>query len=300
MYVRRPFRLRVPLPVPLIHVKSLAHADERLSVYANMRDAELAQRTDPLNADAHAGVFIAEGELVLRRLIGSRFKVQSVLTTPSRVDSLADALVGLDPAVPTFLAPQAVLNEIVGFNMHRGVLGVGVRGPGLTVDDLLARPGPILVLEDLVNHDNLGGVFRNAAALGGPGVSVLLSPRCADPLYRKSLRVSMGLVLGVPFARAAAWPGVLDGLRERGLEVWAMTPKAGSLELGNLLRGEPKRLALVLGSEGPGLTNEAFARAGRAVRIRMHPADPAVDSLNVAMAGGIALALLGQAGWIGG
>lgn len=285
--------------MPLVHVTSLADPDPRLGVYANMRDAELAQRTDPLDESAHAGLFIAEGELVLRRLIGSRFKVQSVLTTPARVESLRDALDRLDPDVPVFLAPQSVLNDIVGFNMHRGVLGIGIRGPGLTVADLAARPGPILVLEDLVNHDNLGGIFRNAAALGGPGVSVCLSPRCADPLYRKSLRVSMGLVLGVPFARSASWPSDFDVLRASGYTVWAMTPKPGSVDLGDLLTGPPGRLALVVGSEGPGLSDEAFKAADRLVRIRMHPADPAVDSLNVAMAGGIALALLGQAGWIG-
>lgn len=289
----------VPFGVPIVHVDSLAHADQRLSVYANMRDAELAQRHDPLDPRAHAGVFIAEGELVLRRLIQSRFAVQSVLTTPARAPALADMLAALDPAVPVFLAPPAVLDQIVGFNMHRGVLGVGVRGPGLTFDDLLALPGPMLVLEDLVNHDNLGGVFRNAAALGGPGVSILLSPRCADPLYRKSLRVSMGLALGVPYARATQWPGTLNDLKSRGTQVWALTPNPGSVDLGDLTRGPPLRVALVLGSEGSGLSEPAFQAADKLVRIRMHPADPAVDSLNVAMAGGIALALLGQAGWIG-
>lgn len=278
----------------LIPVSTLS--DPRLAPYANMRDAELAQRTDPLDAAAHGGLFIAEGELVVGRLIASRFRVQSVLTTESRLETLRASLAPLPPETPVFVADQPTMNQIVGFNMHRGVLAIGVRGPSLTLSDLLTRGGPTVVLEDLTNHDNLGGVFRNAAALGGAGVSVLLSPRCADPLYRKSIRVSMGAAMCVPFLRAAAWPDVLNEIAAAGYEIWGMTPSADAVELGQASHGlgPSSRVAILLGSEGPGLTPETLAACTKRVRIAMHKADPAIDSLNVAMTSGIALHCLGD------
>jgi tRNA G18 (ribose-2'-O)-methylase SpoU len=163
----------------------------------------------------------------------------------------------------------------------------------MTVAEVCGRGGPVVVLEDLVNHDNIGGIFRNAAALGGAGVGVVLSPRCADPLYRKSLRVSMGCALDVPCARAADWPGVLGELREAGFETWAMTPKDGAVAIGEAARGlSGKRVAVVLGSEGPGLTDEAIGACAVRVGIPMNRVSESIDSLNVAMAAGIALACL--------
>lgn len=282
--------------MPLIPVQDLSHP--LLAPYANMRDAELAQRQDPLNPAAHAGLFVAEGHLVLRRLLTSRYRTQSVLLADNRADELAPDLARLDPATPVFVAPQALFNDIVGFNMHRGVLAIGERGRDLSLADLLARPGPMLVLEDTCNHDNLGGIFRNAAALAGPGCSILLSPRSADPLYRKSLRVSMGTILAVPFARADAWPDALTTLAAAGFETWALTPKAGAIDLPALtadLRARPRKIALVLGSEGPGLTEAALAACTHRVKIPMFKAAPEVDSLNVAMAAGIALYGVGMA-----
>lgn len=277
----------------LIPVSTLS--DPRLAPYANMRDAELAQRTDPLDAAAHGGLFIAEGELVVGRLIASRFRVQSVLTTESRMETLRDSLAPLAPETPLFIADQQTMNQIVGFNMHRGVLAIGVRGPSLSLPELLLRGGPIVVLEDLTNHDNLGGVFRNAAALGGTGVCVVLSPRCADPLYRKSIRVSMGAALCVPFIRATAWPDVLQDIAAAGYQVWGMTPGADTVELSEATRGlgPTSRVAVLLGSEGPGLTPEALAACTKRVRIAMRKTDPTIDSLNVAMASGISLHCLG-------
>ena len=276
-------------------------ADPRIALYANMRDAELAQREDPLDARAHAGVFIAEGELVVRRLASSRFRTQSILTTPTRLRTLDDLAAQLPSDTPIYLAEQEVLNQIVGFNMHRGVLAIGERTGSDDLESLLARPGPVIVLEDLTNHDNLGGVFRNAAALGGAGVWVLLSPRCADPLYRKSLRVSMGLALSVPYVRAAdtEWPGVLDRLRGAGYAAWAMTPRKGAVGMREAVAGRSGsggsgKVALVLGSEGPGLTEACIRACDRAVCIEMDKADEAVDSLNVTMAAGIALYALGR------
>jgi tRNA G18 (ribose-2'-O)-methylase SpoU len=277
----------------LIPIQSLS--DPRLAPYANLRDAELAQRADPLDAQAHQGLFIAEGELVLRRLIASPFAVHSVLTTPAQVERLRDALGRLPPQTPVFLAEQPVLNDIVGFNMHRGVLGIGRRGPALPLDRLLARPGPVVILEDLVNHDNLGGIFRNAAALGGPGVWIALSPRCADPLYRKSIRVSMGTALCVPFARLDSWPGGLRTIREAGFDIWGLTPSSQAQSIGEACRMAPdSRIALVLGSEGPGLTSATLDACSRLVCIPMRKADAEVDSLNVAMSLGIALHCLGD------
>lgn len=277
----------------LVPIESLA--DPRIALYANMRDAELAQRADPLDPAAHAGVFIAEGELVVRRLVRSRFKTQSVLTTPTQLKSLDDALAGLPAATPIYLAEQDLLNQIVGFNMHRGLLAIGERGAPPLLSDLLQRRGPVLILEDLGNHDNLGGIFRNAAALGGPGVWVLLSPRCADPLYRKSLRVSMGLVLSVPFTRAESWPATIPEVSIAGFETWGLTPQDGAISLRAARGGNSiGRVALVLGSEGPGLTDQALAVCDRRVRVEMEKADEAVDSLNVAMAAGIALYSMGR------
>lgn len=278
-----------------VHAQALAD-DPRLAPYANMRDAELAQRADPLDPAAHAGLFIAEGELVVRRLLASRFACQSVLLADNRLDALESDLARLPEPTPVFIAEPKVLSEIVGFNMHRGVLAIGVRGPGLRVADLLNRSGPIVVLEDLVNHDNLGGVFRNAAALGGQGVSVLLSPRCADPLYRKSLRVSMGAVLSVPFARSETWPEDLHLLARSGFQTLAMVADATAQPIGQVAHFPESRWALVMGSEGPGLTPEAIAACQRRITIPMAKADPAIDSLNVGMAAGIALYEVARAG----
>lgn len=279
----------MPTP-PLIPVDSLA--DPRLAPYAGMRDAELAQRTRPGEAAAHGhlgGLFVAEGELVVRRLIRSPFATDSVLLADNRVESLAADLADLPPGTPVFTAPQRLFNTIVGFNMHRGVLALGRRAEPHALEALLGRPGPLVILEDLVNHDNLGAVFRNAAGLGGAGCSVLLSPRCADPLYRKSLRVSMGHVLSVPFVRLTDWPGDLGRVSAAGWRILALTPRPAAVSIEEAAVGP--RSAILLGSEGPGLTPEALAAADISVRIPMAPLDDdqTIDSLNVAMAAGIAL-----------
>jgi len=282
-------------PMPLITITSLS--DQRLAPYANMRDAELAQRADPSNAAAHGGLFIAEGELVVRRLIHSRFQTVSVLTTPARLQTLGNALDGMSPDIPIYLANQHLMNDIVGFNMHRGVLAIGARGGGLAVADLLTRRGPLILLEDVNNNDNLGGIFRNAAALGGPGCAVVLSPACADPFYRKSLRVSMGSVLGVPFARSVDWRQDLHTIRQSGFRLWGLTPRPSAQDITGLVR-EPapqsSRVAILLGAEGPGLTEESLNICDNRVRIPMRPG-PEVDSLNVGVASAIALYCLGTA-----
>lgn len=269
--------------------------DPRVADYANIRDAELLQRADPLDPRGHRGLFIAEGELVVRRLLESRFTAKSILTTEQQARKLEDLTLVLGDRTPVYLADPAVLNGIVGFNIHRGMLAIGVRDGGPPLAEVLARPGPFLILEDLCNHDNLGGVFRNAAALGGAGVTILLSERCADPLYRKSLRVSMGNVLAVPFTRLSDWPNPTGAdaatIRASGVQTWAMTPSPDAIDLAQAAAetAPGTRIALLLGSEGPGLSETAIRSADRRVRIPMHRAQPSVDSLNVAVAAAVGL-----------
>ena len=267
-------------------------ADPRLAPYATLRDAELLHRQSPSNpVIGSAGAFMAEGELVVRHLIDSPFGVESVLTTPNRLRTIQDALERLPPETPVYLADQPLMNSIVGFNIHRGLLAVGLRGREPTAAELIARARVLLVLEDLVNHDNIGAMFRNAAALVGPSAGILLSPRCADPLYRKAIRVSMGHALRVPFALLPDWPAGLADVKAAGYRVIALSPEPGAADLHDLearLRADahPPRLALLLGTEGAGLTPAALAAADERIRI---PMARGVDSLNVAVAAAIAL-----------
>lgn len=212
-------------------------------------------------------------------------------------------MAGLGDEAPVFVAEQSVLNEVVGFNIHRGILAAGIRPRPTPLEQLLQRPGPFVILEDLFNHDNIGSIFRNAAALGGAGVTVLLSPRTADPLYRKALRVSTGHALLIPWARLEEWPGDLDRLREAGVRLLAMTPGEGSREVREVTGGWSRsgsgggevprqpRIGIMMGTEGPGLTEAAMARADERVRIDMPPGPSGApaDSLNVAVAAAIAL-----------
>jgi len=274
----------------LLPIDSLA--DPRLAPYANLRDAELHQRADPLHP---GGLFIAEGELVVRRLLASRYAAHSVLITPTRVKTMQGALAALPEHVPVYVAPQALVNSIVGFNIHRGVLALGARPtPTVLAPDELpesVRSARVLVvMEDLTNHDNVGAIFRNLAALAGPGQSaVLLSPRCADPLYRKSLRVSVGHALTVPFARIGPWPGSIQTLRAAGWRVIALGTREGARDLDPAAGPVAGRVCLIVGSEGPGLGDKTLAMADEIARI---PMASGVDSLNAATACAVALAAM--------
>jgi tRNA G18 (ribose-2'-O)-methylase SpoU len=230
------------------------------------------------------GLVIAEGALVVRRLLASRFPVRSVLGVPRRLAELAGDLAGLD--VPVYSTSAEVMAEVVGFHLNRGVLAVADRPPALPVDDVVAGARRLAVLEGVGDHENLGALFRNAAAFGVDGV--LLGTGCSDPLYRRSVRVSMGHVLGVPFTALTPWPDGLKLLRDRGFRVLAMTPSDDARPL-TAQAGE-ERVAVLLGSEGPGLTAEAIAAADAAVRV---PMAGGVDSLNVATAGAVAFYALG-------
>jgi len=252
-------------------------SDPRLAPFRHLNEPSLRDRIE-----AAEGIFIAEGPGVVADLVGSRFRVRSVLLDSRRRHELQDVLDRID--APILVASGPVIEGVAGFPFHRGVLAAVDRGPGLEPDQVVAGVSTVVVAEALNDHENLGALFRNARALGAG--AVLLCPRCADPLYRRSVRVSMGAVLHLPYARLAHWPAGLGRLRGDGFTVLALTPDpaAGSLEALSLAPGE--RVALVVGAEGPGLTPAALGQADRLVRI---PMSGGTDSLNVSTAAAIAL-----------
>lgn len=227
------------------------------------------------------GLVVAEGVTVVRRLLDSPYPVRSLLGVSRRLDELADDLAGLD--VPAYATDAATMAAVVGFHLNRGVLAVADRATPPAPGGLAAGARVLAVLEGVGDHENLGALFRNAAALGVDGV--LLGPRCSDPLYRRSVRVSMGHVLRVPFASLPEpWPASLDVLRVAGFTVVALTPGVDAVPLA-AARLAGRRVALVLGAEGSGLSAAALAAADVRVRI---PMATGVDSLNVATAGAVA------------
>jgi tRNA G18 (ribose-2'-O)-methylase SpoU len=251
-------------------------ADQRLADYRDLTTAD--RRPD---RPGGRGLVIAEGVVVVRRLIDSPYPVRSLLGVPRRLDELEPDLAPLD--VPAYAADADTMAAVVGFHLNRGVLAVADRAAPPDPLELAARARLLAVLEGVNDHENLGSLFRNAAALGVDGV--LLGPRCADPLYRRSVRVSMGHVLRVPFAELPGqWPDSLEGLRVAGLRVAALTPAPDAVPLAAAgLAGA--RTALLLGAEGPGLTDAALAAADLRVRI---PMAAGVDSLNVATSAAVA------------
>lgn len=264
--------------VPLDSQHALASAE--LEPYVRLRDRDLAGRTD--------GLFVAEGEVVVRVLASARqarFRVRSLLVEQRRVETLRDVLGGLGDDVPAYVVAQDVMNDVVGFAIHRGILALGERGAPIAPESLLAGSGAALAigLVGLTNHDNVGSVFRNAAAFGAR--AVLLDTATCDPLYRKSIRVSVGGALVVPFARCESADAMLDTIEAAGWE--ALSLSARGEELLDAVVREPaaRGRVLLMGTEGDGLPAHVLARTRR-VRIDM---TPALDSLNVAVASGIAL-----------
>jgi len=240
--------------------------------------------SDPDLLRAH-GLFVAEGRLVVRRVLeDSRYRVHSVLVNAAARRQLADVLEPLD-GVPVVDASRDELETITGFSIHRGCLALVHRPAPPAVDEVIALGDTLLVLDGVANADNVGGAFRNAAAFGAAGV--IVGPTCCDPLYRKAIRTSMGAALRVPFARAAAWPDALRAVRAGGFLLAALTPRAPSEPLDQfVLRARGRRVALVAGAEGAGVSHEVADVADARVRI---PMAPEIDSLNVAVAIGIAL-----------
>ena len=244
------------------------------------------------------GLFVAEGRLAVRRLLASRFRTRALLVVDSALAGLEHALAarGDDRALKLHVADAAQLRLVTGFRFHRGCLGLGERpGPEEEVAELPpAEPGrPLVVLDGVSDPDNVGSIFRNAAAFGAAGV--LLSPACADPLYRKAIRTSMGTTLQLPFTVAGAgeWPGVLERIRAAGARVVALTPLQPADDIEAFVRrGGGAGVALLLGNEGDGVSRAALDLCDERVRIDIAPA---VDSLNVANAAAIALQRLRSA-----
>ena len=258
--------------------------DPRLADYTRLTDAGL--RT---HLEAERGLFIAEGTKVITRAVAAGYPVRSMLLGRSRLidlESLGQA------EAPVYVVPDEVAERLTGYRVHRGALASLARRPLPEVGDLIAGARRIVVLEDLVDHANVGAIFRCAAALGVD--AVVLSPRCADPLYRRSVKVSMGAVFAIPYARMGDWFDGLADLKSAGFRVLALTPDDGATPVGAALKGAGGQVALLFGTEGDGLSARWLHEADEAVRIPMNPAARAagVDSLNVVAAAAIACHLL--------
>lgn len=263
--------------------------DPRIGVFLNQKDAWLRAAHNPESSGSEVpdhGRFIAEGVLVVEHLLDSRFPVESLFVSRSRVAGVEDLLRRVPESVPIYVAEQSVMDEIVGFPIHRGLLACGKRLPNPDPIELAKASRALIVLEDLSNHDNVGSVFRSAAALGGSGVGVLLSARCCDPLYRKSLRVSMGHALKVPFAVCEDLPALMPSLHEQGFVSLALTPDAGAEPLSLHANGDIDRSVLCFGAEGPGLTERLMQAVSHRVCI---PMASNVDSLNIAVAAAVTM-----------
>jgi len=253
-------------------------ADPRLADYARLTDVQLRRSLEPAE-----GLFIAEGEKIIRRAIAAGYPVRSLLVAEDKLDSIAG--VAAASPVPLYVLPPRVAEQLTGYRVHRGALASMQRLPLPQSSDLLARARRIVVLEDIVDHANVGAVFRCAAALGFD--AVLLAPRCADPLYRRAVKVSMGAVLAVPYARLDDWRAGLAGVRAAGFTLLALTPDPAAVPIGDVRRDD--KMALLIGGEGSGLSGRWLDAADLAVRI---PMSRGVDSLNVAAATAIACYLL--------
>jgi tRNA G18 (ribose-2'-O)-methylase SpoU len=248
--------------------------DPRLDPYRNVRDRDLVGRR---------GRFMAEGRVVLEKLVGAAPDlIESILAAEGRAPGLEHILKDVPAGVPIYLAAQPVMDQVVGFPIHRGILAIGRRPDRDPAEVLRGLPPRALVvgLVGIANHDNMGGLFRNAAAFGAG--AVLLDETCCDPLYRKAIRVSVGAALTVPFCRVGSAGDLLDRLAAEGFEPVALSP-SGDLDLSDL-RPAP-RTAVLFGAEGPGLSPDLLARV-RSVRIAMAGG---FDSLNVATTSGIVL-----------
>jgi tRNA G18 (ribose-2'-O)-methylase SpoU len=254
--------------------------DPRLDPFRHLRDADIRHAVE-----AEHGVFVAEGTTVIRRLVRSEVRSRAFLLLPRVAEQLADDLAGCDATV--FVADRDIMASVAGFDVHRGALALAERPPARDAATLIETARTLAVLEGLNDHENLGAVIRSAGALGIDGL--LLDPTCADPLYRRTVRVSMGEVLFLPWARLQPWPDALARLRAAGFAVVALTPSADAAPIGEVLATVPRRVALLLGAEGPGLSSGALAAADRRARIPMR--DQA-DSLNVGHAAAIAFHLV--------
>jgi tRNA G18 (ribose-2'-O)-methylase SpoU len=251
--------------------------DPRLRDYQHLRDPSRR-----MGIERAKGIFIVEGHRSVAELLASRYRARSILVTTEHAPRYAHVV-----DVPVFALPAQEVEQLTGVHFHRGALASADRPVPPSVGELATGARRLLVVEAVNDHENVGALFRNAAAFGVDGV--VLDPTAADPLYRRATRVSLGHVLHVPFARAARWPEELADLRRSGVAVVALTPGPTAEPLATLAASSPERVALLVGAEGPGLSDAALAAADRRVRI---PMAAGVDSLNVATAAAIALSVL--------
>ena len=254
--------------------------DARLSDYLNLTDVALRSRTEP-----ELGLFIAESAAVIRRALSAGYRLRSVLMDDRWLQDLEDVVQAAEgQGAQVLLADRQVLESVTGFHVHRGALAAMHRPPLRSIAQVVEGARRIVILEDIVDHTNVGAIFRSVAALGAD--AVLVTPRCADPLYRRSVRVSMGAVFHVPWTRIDPWPQSVTVLRDAGVAIAALALRDDAVNLDELASAPPRRLALVLGAEGDGLSASALEAADLCVRI---PMEAGIDSLNVAAASAVAL-----------
>ena len=252
-------------------------ADQGLGDYLNLTDVALRRATEPAG-----GLYIAESSKVIARAVAAGHVPRSALMLEQWLPDLEPLLNAFD--IPVFIGAGEVLESLTGFSLHRGALASMHRPELPTVADLLQDARRVVVLEDIVDHTNVGAIFRSVAGLGAD--AVLVTPRCADPLYRRSVRVSMGTVLQVPWTRLPEWPEGAAQLHAAGFHIAALALSDAAVELDVFAGSAPDRVALILGAEGDGLSPEALTLADTVVTIPMRHG---VDSLNVAAASAVAL-----------
>jgi tRNA G18 (ribose-2'-O)-methylase SpoU len=255
-------------------------ADERVSDYFTLTDVKLRTRIEPAR-----GLYLAESEKVVRRSLAAGHRPRSFLMGERWLTDLSDLVAQAESdGVPVYFAQPGVIEAMTGFHLHRGVLAAMHRPRLVAPEVLLENASRVVVLEDIVDHTNVGAVFRSAAALGVD--AVLITPRCADPLYRRAVRVSMGTVFQVPWTRIDHWPSGVQVLQDHGFTVAAFALGDGAISLDDLAADQPDRLAMVFGTEGDGLSRLAIKGADLVVKI---PMAGGVDSLNIAAASAVAI-----------
>lgn len=250
--------------------------DPRLADFTGLTDVELRRRREPAE-----GLFIAEGEKVIRRALQAGYPMRSMLLSAKWAEIMRDVIEGAD--APVHLVTPELAEQVTGYHVHRGALASMGRRPLPGPQTLLADARRVVIMEAVNDHTNIGAIFRSAAALGMDGV--LLSPSCADPLYRRSVKVSMGAVFSVPYARLDSWPHDLESVRQAGFTLLALTPDEEARPLDDVAPHRLSRAALLLGAEGDGLSARALRAADERVRI---PMAHGVDSLNVGAAAAVA------------
>jgi tRNA G18 (ribose-2'-O)-methylase SpoU len=255
-------------------------ADERVRDYFTLTDVALRTKVEPAR-----GLYIAESAKVIRRALAAGHRPRSFLMGQRWLTDLSDLVEQAESdGVPVYFAQRGVIEAMTGFHLHRGALASMQRPVLVAPAVLLQNASRVVVLEDIVDHSNVGAVFRSAAALGVD--AVLITPRCADPLYRRAVRVSMGTVFQVPWTRIDTWPGGLRVLQDNGFTVAAFALGDGAISLDDLVADQPDRLAMIFGTEGDGLSRRAIHGADLVVRI---PMGGGVDSLNMAAASAVAI-----------